>query len=271
MDQRARDRLDLEADLRAALDRHEFELHYQPILDLETGAIRQLEALVRWNHPRRGMLPPAAFISLAEQTGLIVTLGEWIRAEACRQVADWHHRYQLHPAIEVSVNLSALQLRQADLVARVTRTLDETGLSPWQLRLEITESSMVHDPNSAIATLQSLRAVGVQLAVDDFGTGFATFSSFKQLPVDSLKIDRSFVSGLQQDPQDTAIVHAVIAFGKMLGLRVTGEGIETAGQIEQLRALGCDYGQGYYFARPLPSNGIESMLEGSDQANRRIA
>jgi diguanylate cyclase (GGDEF)-like protein len=271
MDQRARDRLDLEADLRAALDRNEFELHYQPILDLETGAITQLEALVRWNHPRRGMLPPADFIALAEQTGLIVPLGAWILTQACRQVAAWHDRHQLPRAIEVSVNLSARQLRQPDLVARVTQTLTQTGLRPHQLRLEITESSMVHDPNSAVATLQSLRDLGVHLAVDDFGTGFATLSSLKRLPVDCLKIDRSFVAGLGQDAQDTAIVHAVIAFAKMLGLRVTGEGIETAGQFEQLRALGCDYGQGYYFARPLPGDGVESLLAGSKQPTHHPA
>jgi diguanylate cyclase (GGDEF)-like protein len=260
MDQRAQERLELEADLRAALEHEEFQLHYQPILDLDTGAIIQLEALVRWQHPRRGLLPPAQFIPLAEQIGLIVPLGAWILAQACRQAAAWQHRHHRQPPVAVSVNLSARELHQPDLAARIAQTLAETGLDPERLHLEITESSMVDNPDVAIATLQALRDLGVHLAVDDFGTGFATLSSLKHLPADCLKIDRSFVDGLGQDAQDTAIVHAVIAFAKMLGLRITGEGIETPQQFEQLRALGCDYGQGYYFAKPLPSTGIDALL-----------
>ncbi len=267
MDQRARRRLELEADLRAALDHQEFQLYYQPILDLDTGVIFQLEALVRWQHPRRGLLLPAEFISLAEDTGLIVPLGAWILAEACRQAAVWQGRHHRRP-LGVSVNLSARQLRQPDLAAQVAQTLAETGLDPGRLRVEITESSMVQDPEVAIATLRALRKLGVHLAVDDFGTGFATLSSLKQLPVDGLKIDRSFVDGLGRDAQDTAIVHAVIAFAKMLGLYVTAEGIETAEQLEQLRALGCEHGQGYYFAKPLPATGVEALLGATTTVRR---
>ena len=260
MDQAAWKRLELEAELRVALEQQQFELHYQPILDLDTGAVSELEALVRWNHPTRGLIPPADFIAVAEQTGLIVPLGQWVLDHACQQLATWPPRDQ-HPPLGVSVNLSPRQLREPELPARVAQTLAACELDPHRLTLEITETSMVEDLDAATATLYRLRELGVRVAVDDFGTGFSALASLKHYPVDSLKIDRLFVDGLGSDAQDTAIVHAVIAFAKTLGLTVTAEGIETAHQFAQLRALGCDHGQGYYFATPLPSGSVQSFLE----------
>jgi diguanylate cyclase (GGDEF)-like protein len=264
MDTYASERLRLESDLRAAVRRDEFRLFFQPIVDLNSGAITELEALVRWDHSRKGLIAPGGFIRLAEETGLIVPLGLWTLTEACRQAAAWRAAGRRQPAPAVSANLSARQLLQPDLVETVAQTLRETGLDPDHLRLEITETSMIQDPDLATATLRALRALGVHLVVDDFGTGFSTLTSVKHLPVECLKIDRSFVDGLGDDAQDTAIVHAVIAFAKTLRLEVTAEGIETAEQLEQLRALGCDRGQGYYFARPMPARELAAFLDAHD-------
>jgi EAL domain-containing protein (putative c-di-GMP-specific phosphodiesterase class I) len=260
MDQAAWKRLELEAELRLALEEQQFELYYQPILDLDSGAVSELEALVRWDHPIRGLIPPADFIPLAEETGLIVPLGEWVFDQACQQLRAWEAGGQLEPSLGLSVNLSPRQLREPELPSRVAQSLARSGLDPGRLTLEITETSVVDDLGRAEATLAALRELGVHVAVDDFGTGFSALGALKHYPVDSLKIDRSFVDGLGSDAQDTAIVHAVIAFAKSLGLRVTGEGIETAEQFEQLRALGCDHGQGYYFAKPLQAGSVQSFL-----------
>jgi diguanylate cyclase (GGDEF)-like protein len=271
MDQTAWKRLELEAELRLALEQQQFELYYQPILDLDTGAVSELEALVRWDHPSRGLLPPADFIPIAEETGLIVPLGQWVLDQACQQLAAWQLPEHRHTPLGLSVNLSGRQLRERHLAERVAHTLAQSGLDPRRLTLEITESSMVVDLDAAGATLQALRDLGVRLAVDDFGTGFSALASLKHYPVDSLKIDRLFIDGLGQDTQDTAIVHAVIAFAKTLGLKVTAEGIETAEQLEQLRALGCDYGQGYYFAKPLQQGSVEPFLQARATAPRSPA
>jgi diguanylate cyclase len=260
MDALAWRRLELEAELRAALEQDQFELYYQPILDLDSGAVSGLEALVRWDHPTRGLLPPADFIPLAEQTGLIVELGEWVLNQACRQMAAWE-RARWRGAPGLSVNLSARQLRDSQLPQRVARALARSTLEPHRLTLEVTETSMIDDLGTAGASLGALRALGVRVAVDDFGTGFSALGALKHHPVDSLKIDRSFVDGLGRDPRDTAIVHAVVAFARTLGLRVTGEGIETVEQLEELRALGCHHGQGYYFAKPLQPSGVEPFLD----------
>jgi diguanylate cyclase (GGDEF)-like protein len=269
MDQAAWKRLELEAELRVALEQQQFELYYQPIFDLHTGAVRELEALVRWDHPSRGLIPPADFIPLAEQTGLIVPLGLWALDHACQQLTAWQPRDHRHPPLGVSVNLSGRQLRERDLPERVAQTLAAAGLDPRRLTLEITETSMIDDLDAATATLHVLRELGVWVAVDDFGTGFSALATLKHYPVDSLKIDRLFVDGLGDDAQDTAIVHAVIAFAKTLGLQVTAEGIETARQLEQLRALGCDYGQGYYFAKPLQPGSVPPFLGAHELAPRR--
>ena len=259
MDQ-ARQRLQLTAELGAALQQHQFELYYQPILDLDTGAVTELEALIRWEHPSRGLIPPAEFIPLAEQTGLIIPLGAWVLDEACRQLAGWQsadHR----PPLGLTVNLSARQLRHPQLLELVTQALASSGLEPHRLTLETTETSMHDGLDTAEATLAALRALGVHVAIDDFGTGFSTHGGFTRYPVDSLKIDRTIIDGLGRDAQDTAIVHAAIAFAKTLRLRITGEGIETAEQFELLRALGCDHGQGYYFARPLRHRDVQAFLD----------
>jgi diguanylate cyclase len=262
MDEAAWKRLELEAELRTAIEQHQFEIYYQPILDLHGGGVFEVEALVRWDHPTRGLVPPADFIPLAEETGLIVPLGAWVLDHACHQVAAWDPTGDnRHPPLRLSVNLSAHQLRDPELLSGIEQALARSGLDPHRLTLEVTESSMIADPGNAKATLQALRQLGIRIAVDDFGTGYSGLASLKHYPVDSLKIDRLFIDGLGRDAQDTAIVHAVTAFANTLGLQVTGEGIETAEQLEQLQALGCDHGQGYYFAKPLQQSSVQPFLD----------
>jgi diguanylate cyclase (GGDEF)-like protein len=259
MDQAGK-RLELEAELRVAVEQQQFELYYQPILDLETGVVTELEALVRWEHPSRGLIPPAEFMPLAEQIGLTIPLGAWILDRACRQLADWETDNR-HPSVGLNVNLSTRQFRDPALLDLITQVLASSGLEPHRLTLETTEAAILDGVGTAEATLAALKALGVRIAVDDFGTGFSTHGGFRHYPVDSLKIDRSFIHGLGRDAQDTAIVHAAIAFAKTLHLRITGEGIETAEQFELLRALGCDHGQGYYFAKPLQHGSVQPYLD----------
>jgi len=255
----AQERMDLELDLRNAVARGEFVLHYQPILELPTGRIVEMEALVRWKHPRRGLLFPGDFIGLSEETGLIVPLGRWVLHEACRQTRQW----QLATpglSLAISVNLSARQLQQPGLVEEIAAALRDTRLDPSALRLEITETVVMHDAPATLAKLEALKALGVQLAIDDFGTGYSSLGYLKRFPVDTLKIDRSFVKGIGQNVEDSAIVRAVITVAKSLGLAVTAEGIESADQLEHLRSLGCDHGQGYYFAKPMSSDRVPGLL-----------
>ncbi|HYB70417.1 MAG TPA: EAL domain-containing protein, partial [Candidatus Bathyarchaeia archaeon] len=251
----AQERMDLELDLRNAVTRGEFVLHYQPVVALPTGRITELEALVRWNHPQRGLLSPGDFIALSEETGLIVPLGRWVLHEASRQTRQWQ---LAAPGIRlgISVNLSGRQLQQPGLVEEIGAVLRDTRLDPSSLRLEITETVVMHDAASTLAKLEALKELGVQLAIDDFGTGYSSLGYLKRFPVDNLKIDRSFVKGIGRDVEDTAIVRAVITVAKSLNLSVTAEGIESADQIEELRALGCDHGQGYYFAKPMAGDRV---------------
>lgn len=265
MEGSALQRLQLEEDLRRALDNAEFRVYYQPIISLEDDGIVEMEALVRWQPPDQGLVSPATFIPVAEETGLIVPIGQWVLEEACRQAAAWRAHRADRPLI-ISVNLSARQFEQADLVSDVERTLRETGLAPECLKLEITESVVMRDAASAVVTLQALKALGVQLAIDDFGTGYSSLAYLKQLPVDALKIDRSFVDGVDSDAQDTAIVRSIVALGKALDLGITGEGIETPGQKAQLRLLGVERGQGYLFARPRPAQEIGVLLTADDRS-----
>jgi EAL domain-containing protein (putative c-di-GMP-specific phosphodiesterase class I) len=255
----AQERMDLELDLRNAVARGEFVLHYQPILELPTGRIVEMEALVRWKHPRRGLLYPGDFIGLSEETGLIVPLGRWVLHEACRQTRQWQ---LATPGLNlaISVNLSARQLQQPGLVEEIAAALRDTRLDPGALRLEITETVVMHDAPATLAKLEALKALGVQLAIDDFGTGYSSLGYLKRFPVDTLKIDRSFVKGIGQNVEDSAIVRAVITVAKSLGLAVTAEGIESADQLEHLRSLGCDHGQGYYFAKPMSSDRVPGLL-----------
>jgi diguanylate cyclase (GGDEF)-like protein len=248
----AMERLELEADLRRALERQELRLHYQPIVSLETGQIRAVEALARWQHPRRGLISPLQFIPIAEETGLIIPLGRWVLEEACRQVRHWQLTHPEARDLLVSVNLSGRQFQNARLVDEVGQILRESGLAPDCLQLEITETAVMKDASAALDTLHQLKALGVKLAIDDFGTGYSSLSYLRQFPVDTLKIDRSFVDGLGRETQDTELVRSVIAMARSLSLAVTSEGIETTEQLAQLQELGCDRGQGFYFARPLP-------------------
>ena len=255
----AQERMDLELDLRNAVSRSEFVLHYQPVVALSTGRIVEMEALVRWKHPQRGLLFPGDFVGLSEETGLIVPLGRWVLHEACRQVRQWQLATP-GSQLGISVNLSARQLQQPGLVEEIAAVLRETRLEPGALRLEITETVVMHDAPATLAKLEALKALGVRLAIDDFGTGYSSLGYLKRFPVDNLKIDRSFVAGIGSDVEDSAIVRAVITVAKSLGLSVTAEGIENAEQLEHLRALGCDHGQGYYFAKPVTGDRVPALL-----------
>jgi EAL domain-containing protein (putative c-di-GMP-specific phosphodiesterase class I) len=260
MDAHGIELLELESDLRQALERHEFEVYYQPMVNTKSGAIVEVEALVRWHHPRRGLVFPAEFIPLAESTSLIVPLGRWVLEQASRDVRTWQLGWPSTEPLELSVNLSARQLQDPELLTDVRRILSATGLDPQQLRLEITESIAVDDGEATLRVLHALRDMGIRLAIDDFGTGNSALSYLQRFPVDTLKIDRSFVQQLGHAEQDRGMVQAVIAFAKTLGLSVTGEGVETADQLEQLRMMGCDLVQGYYFARPVPAGELIRLL-----------
>jgi len=261
MEQRAVDRLEIEIALRQAVDRGEFLLHYQPIVRLDDGQITEVEALIRWLRPGHGIVPPASFIPIAEETGLIVPIGQWVLREACRQAVAWHTRSFDEPRLAISVNLSARQFQHANLVGDIRQVLLETGLDPRTLKLEITESALMEDAESAAATMRTLKELGIQLAIDDFGTGYSSLSYLRRFPLDTLKIDRSFVDGLGQDSQDTAIVQGIVALARTLNLSITGEGIEVVEQHAQLRQLGCDHGQGYLFAKPLAAEHMDALLE----------
>jgi diguanylate cyclase (GGDEF)-like protein/PAS domain S-box-containing protein len=261
---RVKEFLRIENDLRQGIARQEFRVLFQPIMHLSTGRISGVEALVRWQHPRLGLILPSEFIPVAEATGLIVPIGQWVLEQACRQVRQWQQaNLELDPGVQplmVSVNLSARQFGHPKLMDDIIRTLRETELDPSSLKLEITESVAMGDLDVALSTLQQLKRLGIHLAIDDFGTGYSSLSYLKRFPIDTLKIDRVFIDGLGQDPEDTAIVRATIAFAKTLNLTVTAEGIETAEQLAELRMLGCDQGQGFYFARPMPAAELEVIL-----------
>jgi EAL domain-containing protein (putative c-di-GMP-specific phosphodiesterase class I) len=234
-------------------------LHYQPIVSLASGEVVGWEALARWEHPRRGLVPPGVFIPIAEETGLIVAIGTWVLDRACRQVRAWHDMSG-NTSLAISVNVAARQFGDPALIGTVQRALRRSGLPPSCLKLEITESAIMGDAKGAVTTLRALKALGVQIAIDDFGTGYSSLAYLKQFPVDLLKIDRSFVDGLGRDPHDTAIVRSVVALAKTLELRLIAEGIETAEQRAQLAMLECEYGQGYLFDRPLTPETVEARL-----------
>jgi diguanylate cyclase (GGDEF)-like protein len=250
-------RLTLENSLRRALEREEFEVHYQPIVDATSGAPEAAEALVRWRHPELGLLLPSEFIPLAEENGLIVPIGEWVVRRACTQNLEWQ-RAGLTP-IRVVVNLSGPQLTRG-MDESVGRMLRETGLEPRWLGLELTETVLVNHQKEGTDTLHALRAMGLHLSVDDFGTGYSSFSYLKHFPLDTLKIDRAFIRDITAGPGDAAISTAIIALGHALGLTVTAEGVETEEQVELLRKQGCDQMQGYYFSRPVPAEAMAEML-----------
>ena len=259
MNDAAVERLALENGLRRALAREEFELHYQPQIDVATNEVVGVEALARWRHPELGLVPPSKFIALAEETGLIVPLGAWVLGEALRQLAEWRRCGMTR--LTVSVNISAHQLVVAEFVHTVVGKLAQHGLPASALTLEVTESVAMQRPEQTIALLQNLRQLGVELAIDDFGTGYSSLSYLKQLPLTSLKLDRSFVSDIEHDVNDAAICAATISLAHNLGLEVVAEGVETAAQLNFLRSLGCDGVQGYFFSKPLPAPQCAAFIE----------
>ena len=261
-------RLETQSALHRAVERDELRLHYQPVVELSSGSLAGVEALLRWEHPQHGLIQPASFIPLAEETGLIVPIGRWTIERAVAQLARWQ-KTQTGQPLTINVNLSARQLRQADLAASVAEIIDAHGIDPAALCLELTESTFMEDVGGHRATLSALQALGVRLAIDDFGTGYSSLTYLRRLPVDVLKIDQVFVRGLGRDRSDTAIVESVIGLAHALGLVVVAEGVETGEQAAHLRALGCDLAQGYHFARPQPAEGIDSLLR-LDDAERPI-
>ena len=254
----ARMRLETENALHRALERDELRIYYQPIIELAGATCSGAEALVRWQHPDRGLVAPDAFIDLAEETGLIVPIGAWVLEGACRQLVEWRTEGVVSPTFSMAVNLSARQLAQADLVEQVAAALERTGAPPELVCLEITESVLMAE--TTIEALDALRALGVSLSIDDFGTGYSSLGYLRRFPVDSVKVDRSFVDGLGTESEDSAIVAAVVGLGHALGLSVVAEGVETELQLAELRALGCDRAQGFWFARPQPEDVFAAVV-----------
>ena len=254
------ERIAIESSLRRAIERRELRLFYQPVVSLERGGVVGVEALLRWQHPHRGLLEPSEFIDVAERSGLIVQIGEWVLEEACRQAAAWHAAAPGEDAIHVSVNLSPVQIVRSDIAASVARILSATGLDPGLLELEVTERMLFEDGEACARALGELKALGISLVLDDFGTGYSSLSHLKRLTIDALKIDRSFVDGLGRDSESGAIVSAVLSMASALDLRVTAEGVETQGQLSRLRAAGCEYAQGFLFSAPAPAEELEARL-----------
>ncbi|HEX2501257.1 MAG TPA: EAL domain-containing protein [Methylomirabilota bacterium] len=256
-------RLKMETELRRALDRGELRLHYQPQVDLRTARIVGLEALVRWEHPERGLVPPGSFIPIAEETGLILPIGRWVLQTACRQASIWRADTEIGLDIVMAVNLSPRQFRHPRLVQDVGEVLAESGLDASGLEVEITEGTAMGDADATVKTLEHLKAIGIRLAIDDFGTGYSSLGYLKRFPIDVLKVDRSFVAGLPANRGDAAIVRAVVGLTRALGLKAVAEGVETADQLTELRELGCDQGQGYFFGRPTATEVADVMLRRS--------
>ncbi len=245
-------RIQVEHGLRTALDKDELILHYQPKLELESDKVCGMEALLRWQHPKRGMISPVDFIPIAEETGIIVPIGEWVIQEGCKQLAAWSAQEGSHH-LKLALNLSARQFQDRDLIKTLDKTLEATGIDPECLELEITESMIMDNMDEAITIMKRLRKRGVKWALDDFGTGYSSLSYLKKLPINALKIDQSFVRDLTVDSTDVDIVRAILSLGKTLDLRVVAEGVETEEQLDFLRQHGCHEIQGYLIAKPLPS------------------
>lgn len=258
---KAQKRFALEQELRGAIAKDEFVLHFQPVMDIQLGRVSGAEALIRWNHPDRGMIPPGLFIPMAEEAGLIDQIGLWVMRDACRQAAAWEGD------MRVAINLSARQFLDKDLDAHVTAALSESGLSPDRLELELTETVAMVDHDHSRSTLTKLRDQGLKLAIDDFGTGYASMSSLRKLPFNKLKIDREFVSDVDRLPQSQAICSAMIALGRGLGMEVLAEGTETSAEVDFLRASGCSLFQGFHFARPVASADLATTIAALDQRN----
>lgn len=253
--------LQLEIDLRRAIKHKEFLLYYQPIIALGTENIAGFEALIRWNHPTRGMVPPNDFIPIAEETGLILPIGSWVMREACRQMSEWRRSYPSSEHLIISINLSARQLEQTDLIEEITEILEATNLAPRCLKFEITESVVMNNAEQSVKTISELRKLGIRVSIDDFGTGYSSLSYLHRFPIDTLKIDRSFVNRIGGDGESSEIVQTIIKLASNLGMEVIAEGVETIEQLDFLRDMNCGFGQGYYYSRPIDNLLATEMIE----------
>jgi diguanylate cyclase (GGDEF)-like protein len=263
---RAVARLQLENDLRRAVERQEFQIHYQPIVALDTGFIAGFEALVRWQHPMRGLVAPPDFLPVAQETGLSIPIDRWVLATAARQTHQWQEQYPSARPLTISVNVCSPQLAQPDLIEHIDQVLRDTSLEANRLKLEITENVIMKNSESKATTFEQLRSLGVQLSIDDFGTGYSSLSRLHRFPMNELKIDRSFVSRMGVERGNLEIVSTIVTLAHKLGVDVTAEGVETKEQLAQLRALKCEYGQGYFFSQPLSSSAAEALIVASGQA-----
>jgi EAL domain-containing protein (putative c-di-GMP-specific phosphodiesterase class I) len=266
MHQAVVERMALQSELTNAVERDQLTVHYQPVVALDSVRLTGVEALVRWQHPERGLVPPGSFIPLAEQTGLIVPLGRWVLQAACRQAHQWEQA-GLGGGLDLNVNVSVRQLKEPGFVAAVAEVLDRTGLEPGRLVLELTESLLMENIDAILGVLHQLRGLGVRLAIDDFGTGYSSLAYLVKLPVQVLKIDRSFITGLHDDPNNLTLVRSILKLARDLQLQTVAEGIEQAHLAEELHRLGCDKGQGYWFSRPLPAADLEALLRSTVAAN----
>jgi EAL domain-containing protein (putative c-di-GMP-specific phosphodiesterase class I) len=253
--------LQLQNDLRNALENNELILNYQPIMSLENSQIVGFEALIRWMHPTRGLIMPNDFIPIAEETGLILPIGNWVLRESCRQMNEWQNEFTATKNFVINVNLSPLQIEQDDLIYQVDKALQETGLSPNCLKLEITESVLMKNTEASIKTVSGLRDMGVKVSIDDFGTGYSSLSYLHNFAIDTLKVDRSFINLIGSEKEKTEIIQTIITLALSLGIDVVAEGVETLEQLEFLKANNCNYGQGYYYSKPVGSLAILGMLE----------
>ncbi|MEO8575757.1 MAG: EAL domain-containing protein [Gemmatimonadales bacterium] len=256
----ALERLQLETDLRRAVELGEFTLHYQPLVSLRTGQITGLEALVRWKHPDRGLVHPADFIAVAEETGLIVPIGRWVLMEACKQIKEWQNAHPRAEPLTIGVNLSVKQFSQPDLIDQLSQVIETTGVDPSSLRLEITESAIIDKGRLATTILQAIRELGAQVYLDDFGTGYSSLSYLHGLPIDAIKIDRAFVSSMDTDDKNLRLVRTILTLAEIVGVRAEAEGISTAEQLRELRSLNCAQGQGYLFSAPITREAVHEVL-----------
>ncbi len=259
MHDRTMERLQLEIDLRGAMERQELQVYYQPIVSLNSGTVVGFEALLRWQHPTRGFVSPSEFIPIAEETGLIIPIGWWVLQQSCWQMRTWIEQFPDRPPLIISVNVSGIQLAQTNLVEKIQHILSDTGLRAESLKLEITESLLVENVDAAAAILRQLKALGIKLSIDDFGTGYSSLSYLHRLPIDTLKIDRSFVNHVDCDPEKIEIIRTIVALAWNLGMDIVAEGVETKKQMFQLQALRCDYGQGYFFSKPLAADAAKVL------------
>ena len=256
----ALERLQMETDLRRAVELNEFRLHYQPLVSLKTGRVTGLEALVRWNHPTRGLVHPGDFIPIAEETGLIVPMGRWVLDEACRQMKEWHQTHPREVPLTIGVNLSVKQFSQPDIVDQIQGSIASSGIDAGSLRIEITESAIIDKGKTSGAILQRIRDLGVQIYLDDFGTGYSSLSYLHGLPIDAIKIDRAFVSNMDTDEKNLRLVRTILTLAEIVGVRAEAEGISTSEQLRELRSLSCEQGQGYLFSAPITKEAVSEVL-----------